>query len=222
MPLNRIAALDGGTFYHHFTLTDPAIAPLLTRTIYLRKLKAEDLDDIDTLIVSSRCNSGLLYQHRAHLQAFLMAGKRLVVMGETEPQDWLPGVGFQPLPTNFWWWLEPGATLGLTVDSPEHPLFDYLTQQDCTWHYHGQFSVPCGAESLLSCREGGSILVEDRCSWPGTLILTSLDPCYHHGSFFMPNATRFLKGFMNYLAWHPIHTKTLNNEHTTTGASHHE
>ncbi len=33
----------------------------------------------------------------------------------------------------------------------------------------------------------------------GKLIVTSLDPFYHHGSFFMPNATKFGFGLLNYL-----------------------
>lgn len=203
MTVNRIAALDGGTSYHYFTLSDPDIAPLISRVIYLRDAQASDLDDIDTLIVTSRCNSDLLRQNRALWQQFLDAGKRLIVMGETDPQHWLPNIDFTPVPTNFWWWLEPGATLGLEVQSPNHPLFQYITLADATWHYHGRFKVPENAETLVTCQEGGAILYEDRTSWAGTLMLTSLDPCYHHGSFFMPNASRFLKGFMRYLAEYP-------------------
>jgi hypothetical protein len=30
------------------------------------------------------------------------------------------------------------------------------------------------------------------------VLATTLDPCYHHGSHFMPATTHFLKGF---LAW---------------------
>lgn len=197
--MSRIAALDGGTYFHHFTLTDPAFAPFFDRVLPLRNFTADDLTDVDTLFVSCRANPELLEAKADVLQGFLRAGKRLVAMGETYPERWLPGITFASVETNFWWWLEPGADSGLRVDSPEHPMFDHFGLRDATWHYHGQFSPPPGASSLISCREGGSILYEDTISWPGTLIVTSLDPCYHHGSFFMPNATRFLGGLLRYL-----------------------
>lgn len=195
----KLAALDGGTSFHHFTFADPALAPFFDWLIPLRGLSDGDLDGVETLMVTCRCNPDLLADHADVLRRFLSDGKRLVVMGETEPQSWLPEIDFTPLETNFWWWLEPGAELGLTLDAPDHPMFRHLTLADATWHYHGKFAVPPGARSLVSCREGGAILYEDRVTWPGTLILTSLDPCYHHGSFFMPAASRFLNGFLRYL-----------------------
>jgi len=33
----------------------------------------------------------------------------------------------------------------------------------------------------------------------GQMILTTLDPFYHHGSHFMPATTRFLDGFLPWL-----------------------
>ena len=45
----------------------------------------------------------------------------------------------------------------------------------------------------------GSIFYEDTVSTSGRLLITSLDPMYHHGSHFMPATTRFLDGFLPYL-----------------------
>lgn len=193
-----IAVLDGGTYYHHFTFTDPALTGGFDHRVPLRGLGPRDLDGYGTVIVSCRCNPDLLQAAAPTLIGVLERGDRLIVMGETEPQTWLPGIAFTPLPTNFWWWLEAGADLGLVRRSDDHPLFGHIDLKAATWHYHGMFDVPAGAGSLIDCAEGGSILYEDPVTWPGTLVATSLDPMYHHGSFFMPAASRFLAGL---LAW---------------------
>ena len=197
-PAGRIAVLDGGTSYHHFTFTDPDLVGGFDGRVALRGLAPGDLAGFGTVIVSCRSNPDQLQAAAPALIGVLERGDRLIVMGETQPQTWLPGIAFTPLPTNFWWWLEDGADLGLVQRSPDHPLFDHIDLKAATWHYHGMFQVPEGAQSLIDCAEGGSILYEDRVTWPGTLIATSLDPIYHHGSFFMPAASRFLSGL---LAW---------------------
>lgn len=44
----------------------------------------------------------------------------------------------------------------------------------------------------------GSILFEDTSSTPGRIIVTSLDLIFHHGSNFMPGATRFLYALLRW------------------------
>ena len=58
---------------------------------------------------------------------------------------------------------------------------------------------PPGARSVIDKLGQGSILYEDCVSTPGRMLVTSLDPCYHHGSYFMPATTRFLRGFLPWL-----------------------
>lgn len=195
----RIAVLDDGSSYHHFTLTDPGLSPFWDRRVRLRGMTEADLAGFDTVVVPCRANPERLAAAAPLLQAVLDRGDRLVVMGETEPETWLPGIARTPMPTNFWWWLEKDGDLGLSLVAPDHPLFGHIDLAAATWHLHGRFAPPEGAVSLIDTREGGSILYEDRVSWPGTLLITSLDPVYHHGSFFMPAASRFLKGFWAYL-----------------------
>lgn len=195
-----IALLDGGTYYHHFALNDPMVLDRVAGLVPLRGLEAADLEDFSTVVVSCRSNPDQLVAVAPALLTVLERGDRLVVMGETEPRRWLPHIQETPLPTNFWWWLEPGADLGLSVVAPDHPLFQHVDLATATWHYHGMFTVPDGATSLIDCTEGGSILYEDQVTWPGTLVVTSLDPIYHHGSFFMPTASRFLDGLIAWLA----------------------
>lgn len=59
-----------------------------------------------------------------------------------------------------------------------------------------------GAEVLATDRDGLAALYADEVSTPGRLVVTSLDPIYHHGSHFMPATTRFLDRFLpNLKGW---------------------
>lgn len=194
-----IAALDAGTYYHHRTFHTPELMPYLDRAIYLPELDDAALADCDALIVSCRTNPDLLVPHRERFARFLAAGKTLVAMGETGSHRWLDGVHWTDCEVNFWWWKTPGADSGLRLAHPAHPLFSHLTLADATWHQHGTFTPPPGARSLIDKAGAGSVLYEDRHSTAGRLIVTSLDPMYHHGSYFMPAASRFLRGFLPWL-----------------------
>lgn len=194
-----IAALDAGTYYHHRTFHTPELTPYLDRFIYLPELDDAALADCDALIVSCRTHPDLLVPHRARFARFLASGRTLVAMGETGSHRWLDGVHWTDCEVNFWWWTTPGADSGLRLAQPAHPLFSHLTLADATWHQHGTFTPPPGAVSLIDKAGAGSVLYEDRHSTAGRLIVTSLDPMYHHGSYFMPAASRFLRGFLPWL-----------------------
>lgn len=194
-----IVALDAGTYYHHRSLHTPELAPYIDRSVYLRDLDDAALFGCDALIVSCRTNPDLLVPHKQRFARYLAAGKTLVAMGETHAERWLDGVQWTSSEVNFWWWKEPNADSGLRLAAPEHPLFRYLSLADATWHQHGTFVPPAGAQSLIDKRGAGSVLYEDRRSTPGRLIVTSLDPMYHHGSYFMPASSRFLRGFLPWL-----------------------
>ena len=112
---------------------------------------------------------------------------------------WLPSIRFTSVPANWWWWLEPGASLGLSITDPRHPLFARIGANDIAWHLHGVFAPPDGARSLIDDAEGRSVLYLDEVTTKGRMLVTSLDPFYHHGSHFMPAATRFLDGFLPWL-----------------------
>ncbi|MDR2164353.1 MAG: hypothetical protein LBO79_01715 [Zoogloeaceae bacterium] len=194
-----IAVLDNGTYFHHRTLHTPEFAPYFNRVIYARELDAAAVAGCDALIVLDRTNPELLIAHRQLFADFLAADKTLVVLGESNPELWLDGVESIPCPTNFWWWLTPGADSGLRLAAPEHPLFRHMTLADATWHQHATFRLPPGARSLVEIADAGSILYEEIRPGAGRLIVTSLDPAYHHGSYFMPATTRFLRGFLSWL-----------------------
>jgi len=195
----RLTVLDGGTSYHAFAIGDDSLGRWYDRRLYVEAADADALADSAVVVVPCRLNPDWLAAHADLLIDVLRRGDTLVVMGETEPERWLPDADQTPVPTNFWWWLDPEAELGLTVGAATHGLYRYLSLADAIWHYHGHFQVPPGAVSVIDAPEGGSVLVDDRASWPGRLLLTSLDPFYHHGSFFMPAASRFLRGFCRWL-----------------------
>lgn len=196
--MTTLAVLDAGTYYHHRTIYEPRYRDFFDEIIYTHDLPEADLSGVDTLLVSCRTDPSVLRPRREQIADFLASGKTVVAMGSTGHPDWLPNVNWTDTPTNFWWWKE-GGEIGLKLATPDHPLFNQLSLADVTWHYHGYFQVPDGAQSLVDVGDLGSIFYEDTVSTPGRLLITSLDPMYHHGSYFMPATTRFLDGFLPYL-----------------------
>ncbi|MEM6741610.1 MAG: hypothetical protein AAF646_15990 [Pseudomonadota bacterium] len=200
-----IAALDGGLAYHTRTLRAPPFAAHFGPLIDLRALGETDLSGLPCLMIPCRTNGARLAAHKAQLATYLEAGGVLVVMGETHPERFLDGVHVAPEPTNFWWWLEAGAELGVRIAAPDHPLMVGLRESDATWHIHGALTFDAPSQTLLSWdgssavdgskRWGGAILAEQR-RGAGQLVVTTLDPIYHHGSGFMPATTRFLERFL--------------------------
>ncbi len=197
--MQRIAVVEGGAYFHDFSLTDPKVNGLIAKRLYLRELQASDVDDIDVLLVMSCLNPDLLQQKKAIITGFKGRGKKLVILARNYVQEWYPDIVFTDTAVNFWWWLQAGADSGISVVAKHHPIFNYMDEEAVKWHYHGMFSVPengCdGSVSIVKAREGGSILYEQA---DGTLI-TTLDPDFHHGSFFMPGASLFWYGLLNYL-----------------------
>ncbi|MDP9452207.1 MAG: hypothetical protein M3P97_02180 [Actinomycetota bacterium] len=61
---------------------------------------------------------------------------------------------------------------------------------------------PEGAEVLVTLDSGEALLYLDAVSRPGTLVVSTLDPITHYGSYFMPAIERFLDGFLAWAATH--------------------
>lgn len=197
----RLAAIDGGTYFHHRTLKEPPFARYFDRVIYVRDVPFTELDVFDVVLVPCRLNAHLIAPLAGQLLDFWKGGGTLVAMGETHQDRWLPNIRLTPTETNFWWWLEPGADLGIQIAEPEHPLFRHIDREAATWHLHGYFTTSENQLSLIETREGECILLEDSVTHaPGRLIATTLDSCYHHGSHFMPATTTFLSGFLPWLS----------------------
>lgn len=205
---SRIGAVYGGSAAHHRALTVPKYARYLDRLVYLPELAEADLSDLTVLVVPERLHRGCLHRARPVLQAMLERGGTVVVFGEQavyheHPEGWLPGIRFEHRTTNYWWWLERAAHSGIHGSAPGHSLFGHLTMADVTWHHHGVFWPPDGTETVVATDDGGAVLYVDRASTPGTLVVSSLDPMSHFGSYFMPATERFLDGFWPWLADEP-------------------
>jgi hypothetical protein len=197
-----LGAVYGGSSQHHRTLTAPQYARYLTDgLIYLPDLADTDLTRLAGLVIPERMHRGLLNRATRRVHELLDAGGTVIAFSGGEPlPEFLPGVAWEHRPTNFWWWREPGAELGLRAPSPGHPLFSRLSLRDCTWHYHGVLDPPQGAEVLVALADGAALLYADQVSTPGTLIVSTLDPISHYGSYFMPATERFLDGFLPWAA----------------------
>ena len=201
-PGRGLAAVYGGSAQHHRALTTPKYARHLTGgSVYLPDLAGTDLTGYAGVILPERIHRGLLTAAAGRVRDLLDAGGTVFAFSGGEPlPEFLPGVRWEHRPTNYWWWLEPGADLGLRTPNPDHELFEHLTMRDCTWHYHGVLDPPDGAEVLVTLPTGEALLYLDRVSTAGTLVVSTLDPMSHYGSHFMPATERFLDGFLPWAA----------------------
>lgn len=78
-----------------------------------------DLSAYAGLLIPERLHRGLLERAADRILGLLEAGGTVIafVGGEAAP-EFLPGVRWEHRPTNYWWWLEPGAELGLRTPLP--------------------------------------------------------------------------------------------------------
>lgn len=196
--MRKIAVLYSGGSHQYRTFKSSAFSRYIHQVIYLPELPQTSLQGIDVLIVPSQLNQPQVTSFLEYIIKFVEGGGTVVALG-AQSQEWFPNHNWEFRPTNFWWWLEPGAKSGLVVTKPEHDLFRYISLEDATWHYHGVFFPPQGVQTLIAVENDGAILYIDKVSTAGTLIMTTLDPEYHYGSYFMPATERFLSGFLPWL-----------------------
>ena len=197
--MRKIAVIYSGNAPHNRTFNIPKYRKYIEKLIYLPDFNEESLDGIDALIVPSQLNGKLLLASKQKIHDFAENGGIIAVFGP-QPWDWLPNQNWEDRETNFWWWLEKDAKSGLVLSAPEYGLFDYITLDDATWHQHGVFWPPAGARKLICTEDGGAVMYVDKVSTQGTWLITTLDPDYHFGSYFMPATERFLDGFFPWLA----------------------
>lgn len=195
--MKRLAAVYNGSAAHHRTLKASKYRRWISDTIYLPDLPTAGLDNYDGLLIPERSHRGKLNAAADTILAYLERGGTVLVFGGGEhPPEWIPGLKWEHRHTNYWWWLEDGADNGVRLADSDHSLFDYIGVKDATWHYHGVLHPPEEAETLIALRDEGALLYLDRASTPGTLLVSTLDPISHFGSYFMPATERFLDGFL--------------------------
>ena len=197
--MRKIAVMYGGSSQHQRTYKTSEFGQHIEACISVRKFAETPLDEFDVLLIPSQTHVELLAENKQKIYDFANEGKVVVTFGP-QHEEWLPAHNWEFRPTNFWWWLEPGADSGLRLPGAEHDLFtNYLTLADATWHQHGVYWPAEGCETLVSTVDGGSVLYIDKVNTNGTWVNTTLDPDYHLGSYFMPATERFLRGFLPWL-----------------------
>ncbi|MEK4627321.1 MAG: hypothetical protein ABS944_15705 [Solibacillus sp.] len=203
--MRKIAVLYSGHAPHYVTFHEPKFNQYLEKIIYLPHFEEQNLEDMDVLVVPSQLHNKYLLAAAPIIRRFADNGGVVVAFGP-QPWNWIPNQNWETRPTNFWWWLEPNADSGLRMVGADYPLFrdGHLTIEACTWHQHGVFHLQEGMQSLIDMKDGGSLLYVDKVSSKGTWIVTTLDPDFHFGSYFMPATEMFLEGFLPWLAFGEI------------------
>lgn len=193
----RVVAPSCGTYYHIRSLEGARYTDVFD-VICAPEQLGDVLQPSDILWVPCRTPAQRMIAQKPVLARHLEAGGTVIALGESRSDLWLPDVSFTGTPTNWWWWLDPAADLGVRVTgaAASHPLMAGIGSKDVTWHLHGWFTPPDGATVLARDGDGRTIFYEDKVSTPGTMILSSLDPMFHHGSHFMPATTSFLDRFV--------------------------
>ncbi|MCQ1948198.1 hypothetical protein [Arthrobacter sp. zg-Y1116] len=199
----RIGLLHCGTFQPLRTLADPALAPYRLESVYLPDADPAVLADLDVVIVSDRLHQGQLGRFvPAILAALSDPGKTVIVLGENKVEQWLPGVGYSFRPTVFWMW-RTGEDNGTRLRLPEDPMWEFFTPWSVSWHHHGLLHPRPGARSLVVMEEdgaeSGTLLYVDEANQPARLLVTTMDPVYHHGSGFMPGASQLLYSLLRWV-----------------------
>lgn len=201
-----LAIVHNGTYSHLTTMKDPAVIAYSPIWLHIRDLNPGDLAGFRTVILADRMHPELLQAHAAEFREVSERGDTLVVLGINEVHTWLPGLSYRDAPTNFWWW-STGEDPGIRPTASDHEAWHYLSPKSVIWHQHGSFVTEHEVTSLLELEEPdghggwtnfGSILFEDTTSTAGRIIVTTLDPIFHHGSNFMPGATRFLYAILRW------------------------
>lgn len=202
--------LHGGTAFQLAALRDPALAGYRIRPVHIRDTPAAQevlagLGGPDTVVVADRLRPDQLRPLGDDILAVRQRGGTVVVFGINDVGSWLPGYREEERPTVFWWW-RTGEDSLLRRRVPDNPIWDEFPERAVIWHYHAVLHGPDTAVSLVDKLVGdnpvfpgeadenrvdGSVLLVDD-SGPGRLLVTSMDPVYHHGSGFMPGATQLL------------------------------
>lgn len=219
----RIAFVHGGSHAQLATIADPALGiynlvPVHIRDLALelrdellqaRKLKAGTsalaaLAEVDAILVSDRLRHDLLRVVGPELLARFGAGVPGVVLGENRVDTWFPQFVEHERPTIFWWWRtgEPHCKRRVALD---HPAQRYFSDRSVIWHSHGVLELPHDATSLVDLDHAdgnldGSILAVWEPTVGARVLVSTMDPVYHHGSGFMPGATQLLYRSLAWLA----------------------
>lgn len=235
----RIAFVHGGSHAQLATLADPALGIYNLTPVHIRDLArelgdellrvrnakagesaVEVLSEADAILVSDRLRQDLLALAGPALLERFAAGVPGAVFGENRVGSWFPQLVEHERPTIFWWW-RTGEPHRKRRVAREHPAQRHFSDRSVIWHSHGVLELPADATSLVDLDHvdgsvDGSILAVWEPANGARVLVSTMDPVYHHGSGFMPGATQLLYRSLAWLA-DEIAAGDATNESTTTG-----
>lgn len=218
--MRRTAFIHNAAHPHLATLDDPAVKAMSLVDGYVPDLKDGMFDEFDSVYVASRLHPSILRQITPQLVEFLSReGTKLYVDGENAVGTWLPGTTETRRGTNFWAW-RTGEDVGRRSVNQDHPFWENLTDYSVHWHYHSVLTHPETAVPLVRLEpvddplqtddpwgigyralpdHPNTLLYYDAGSFPGEVVVSSMDASFHHGSGFMPGATQLLYRMLHWL-----------------------
>lgn len=199
-----LAFVHSGSYFHLADLADPAIAAFNPRPVYAPDMQPGELATADAVYLGCRQHPEVMARMAPEILAVLARpGTKVVIGGENQVGSWLPGVREEYRETVFWAW-RTGQDTTRRLVHPEHAMWRHLNRAAVDWHHHGALYPPEGATPLVILNEGaeetGCIIYHDAASFAGQVVVTTMDPSYHHGSYFMPGATQLLYRLLRWLA----------------------
>lgn len=198
----RIGILHCGSFPALSTLRDPALQAYHVQPIYLPTADPVELDALDVILVGDRLPPVQRKRFESALRDALKDPvKTVIVLGQNDVEQWLPQISYTFRRPVFWKW-RTGEDTGTRARLKDDPFWEYFTLSALNWHNHGLVHPPEGAKSLVVVEEEGedvgTVLFVDEVNQPARLLVTTMDPVYHHGSGFMPGATELLYSLLRW------------------------
>ena len=217
--MSGIAFIHGASHSDLATIKDPALRAMGITEVYAPDLRPGGLDDFDGIYLAARLHPGVLARITPILLDFLAKpGARAYIDGENQVGTWLPGTTETRRGTNFWAW-RIGEDVGRRSVNQDHPFWEGLAEDAVHWHYHGVLTHPASATALVKLvavegeqEVGGpvamlggmtasyraledhpnTLMYVDEQSFAASIVVSTMDASYHHGSGFMPGATQLL------------------------------
>lgn len=124
-----ILVIHPGAYYHIESFEGSRYAHYFDKLVRPEELADVRLEDFNVVLIPCRTPADRMEPHKARLHAYFDQGGTIIATGESDSQLFLPGITFTPQPTNFWWWLTPGADLGVRIAKPGHSLFRHLAEK---------------------------------------------------------------------------------------------
>ena len=151
----------------------------LYRLLYVHDLAAEQLADLQALVIPFQSNQRALAQRRDLIYAFLARGGKVFVEGDSSA-TWLDA-DWEDRPVNNFWWVTQPDQPPVSHTNYDHPVYQGLRPRHACWHTHGAYTrIPEHAE-VIQTNADGEVITWQTEAYGGVLLATTLDPIVEHG-----------------------------------------